>query len=513
VPKTGARWIGWPRHARALLALIVALLMLAACAAPDGSRTGNARVQAPDPVGRSAAGASGGPDAPPSDAPASHADGTLSSAELRLVFQFIVQRYVDKIDHATLLTSAVAAIHDLELKYNALPLDFAPVDLVPLPSGSPDRDWDAFARGYDAVVGKFPAWSNEARPDRAVIRRMVASLNDDHSYYTEPDELRRMNETGFTGVGIRVARAGTDASTPPYVVEVFRDSPAASAGVKAGDQIMAVDGQATQGKSLTEVTTGIRGAQGTAVVLTVVRGGPGTIDVKVTRRPVETPRVEGAIRGNVLGVLRIRAFADGVPETVTQLLTQGRNRGARAWILDLRGNTGGSIDAMARVAANFIDNRPVGLAVDRTGQRNPITANGQPAIPRFPFVVLVDRDTAAGAEVLAAAIQEYGAAKLVGERTAGSVGIAVPQLLSDGSAVQLTIRRLISPNGVAIDKQGVQPDIEADLTVDDLQQDDDPQFAEAVNLLAPVLTPGSGSANQLGGPSPSPSPAPAVVTR
>jgi len=432
---------------------------------------------------------------------------------MRLVFQLIVQRYVDRIDHATLVQNAVAAVHDLGVKYNALPIDFAPVDLVPLPSGSPDRDWDAFARGYDAVASKYPAWANEARPDRAVLRRMLASLNDDHSYYIEPDDVRRMNETGFTGVGVRVARTGSATDSPPYIVEVFRDSPAEGAGVKAGDQIMAVDGQPTQGKSLTEVTTGIRGTQGTAVVLTVARGGPGTVDVRITRRPVETPRVEGVIRGNVLGVLRIRSFADGVPETVQQLLTQGRNRGARAWIVDLRGNTGGSIDAMARVAANFIDNRPVGLAIDRGGQREPITANGRPAIPRAPFVVLVDRDTAAGAEVLAAAIQEYKVAKLVGQRTAGSVGIAVPQLLTDGSAVQLTIRRLVSPSGAAIDKQGVQPDLEADLTVDDLQRGDDPQFALAVDVLSGVLTAPPGPADQPPTPLPSPSPAVPSISR
>src|SRR5581483_9006274 len=111
-----------------------------------------------------------------------------------------------------------------------------------------ERDWDAFAKGYDAMVGKLPAWSAQARPDRAVLRRMLASLNDDHSYYIEPDDVRRMNETGFTGVGIRVARAGPGNDTPPYVVEVFRDSPAAGAGVKNGDKLMAVDGQPTQGK-------------------------------------------------------------------------------------------------------------------------------------------------------------------------------------------------------------------------------------------------------------------------
>jgi len=427
------------------------------------------------------------------------------------VYQLILQRYVEPVDHATLLQNAIGAVHDLGIQSNVLPIDLAPIDLVPLPSGSPERDWAAFARGYDALVGKFPAWSGQARPDRAILRRMLASLNDDHTLLIEPDEFRRMNETGFTGVGIRVARTGSDNDDVPYVVEVFRDSPAAGAGMKAGDEIVAVDGKPTQGRSLTDVVNGIRGQQGMPVVLTVTRGDDARTDVKITRRPVEAPRVEATLRGNVLGVLRIRSFGDGVPEAVQQYLTQGRNRGARAWILDLRGNPGGSIDAMARVAANFIDNRPVGLAVDRGGQREPITASGRAAVPRFPFAVLVDRDTAAGAEVLAAAIQEYGAARLIGQRTSGSVGIAVPQQLSDGSAVQLTIRRLLSPSGATIDRQGVQPDVEADLTVADLQQDNDPQFAAAVDVLATAIT--SAPASTPASPPATPQAAPSTVRR
>src|SRR5262249_20704101 len=162
-----------------------------------------------------------------------------------MVFQLIVQRYVDNVDYATLLQSAVGAVHDTGVKSNALPLDLAPVDLVPLPTGSPDRDWDAFARGYDALVGKYPAWTAQSRPDRAVLRRMLAALNDDHSAFIEPDDVRRLNETGFVGVGIRVARAGTGQDTAPYVVEVFRDSPAAIAGIKPGDVVNAVDGNPT----------------------------------------------------------------------------------------------------------------------------------------------------------------------------------------------------------------------------------------------------------------------------
>jgi carboxyl-terminal processing protease len=477
----------------ALVVTVALALLVAACSAggSDPSRTGNARVTGADADAQPSSSRSATTSVPGAS------DGTLSSTELGLVYQFILQRYVDNVDHAALVEAAIAAIHETGLKSNALPLDLAPTDLVPLPTGDPDEDWTAFSRGYDALVGKYPEWAASARPDWAILRKMIATLNDDHSLFMDPQELKRMNETGFTGVGIRVTRPQAD--QPPYVTEVFRDSPAMSAGVKPGDQITAVDGKTTNGLSLTEVVTSIRGAQGSKVVLSVVRGGQAPVDIQITRAAVSAPPVEGSVRGNVLGLLRIRSFGDGVPEQVQQILTQGRNRGARAWIVDLRGNPGGSLEAMARVATNFIEARPVGLAVDRNGQSDPIVAPGRPAIPRFPFVVLVDHETASAAELMAAAIKEYQIAPLVGVKTAGSVGLASPQPLSDGSAIQVTIRRLVSPSGAVINKQGVQPDVEADMTLDDLQRGDDPQLMKAVELLASVLQTGPG-------PNPSPSP-------
>ena len=473
----------WPvhRHGRllCLILTLTAFVVVAGCSTGGSStapsRTGNARVNPSEEGGR--------PTAPAGDASGvpGATDGTLSSTEIGLVYQFILQRYVEKVDHTTLVESAIAAMSETGLNANALPLDTAPIDLVPLPTGEPDRDWSAFARGYDALVGKHPEWAARTRPDWAVLRKMVSALNDDHSLFIEPKEMRRMNETGFTGVGIRVTRPS--AEELPHVTEVFRDSPAAKAGVKPGDQIVAVDGNATNGRSLTEIVNAIRGAQGTRVVLSMVRGGQPPVDIQISRAPVDAPRVEGAVRGGVLGFLRIRSFGEGVPEQVQQFLTQGRNRGAQAWIVDLRGNPGGSLEAMARVATNFIESRPVGVAVDRNGQQEPIVAPGRPAIPRFPFVVIVDRETSSAAELLVAAIKEYQVAPIVGARTAGSVGLASPQPLSDGSAIQITIRRLASPSGATIDKQGVQPDVEATLTVDDLQRGDDPQLLRALELL------------------------------
>ncbi|MFN8635595.1 MAG: S41 family peptidase [Chloroflexota bacterium] len=479
----------------ALLTVGLALLVgLAGCSAGASSqapsRTGNARVSPADEGSRP----------PGATAPgATSTDGLLSSTELGVVYQYILQRYVDQVDHTVLVESAIAGVHETGVKSNALPLDLAPTDLVPLPSGDPNRDWNAFVKGYDALVGKYPEWAASARPDWAVLRKMLASLNDDHSSFIDPQELKRMNETSISGIGVTLARMKPD--DPPYIKEVFRDSPASSAGVKAGDQILGIDGTPTSGRSLIEVMSAIRGTQGTKVVLSVARGGP-PLDVQVTRGTVDLPLVDAAVRG-VLGLIKIRTFREGVPEQVEQALVQGRNRGARAWIVDLRGNTGGQLRTMARVAVNFIENRPVGLAVDRSGQRAQIAAPSRPVVGRFPYVVLVDHETSSAAELLAAAIKEYQIAPIVGLQTAGSVGLAEPQSLSDGSQFQLTIGRLLSPRGNVIDRQGVTPDVEAEVTLDDLQKGEDPPMMRALELFA-----GGAVAPPAVGPSPSPSPAP-----
>src|SRR5262249_39025807 len=158
--------------------LLLVLAVIVACApggSSDPSRTGNARVSPSDPEGRPS-----GPGGTPPSGPAT-SDGTLSSTEIGLVYQFILQRYIDNVDHAALIEAAIAGVHETGLKSNAMPLELAPTDLVPLPTGDPDRDWAAFAHGYDALVTKYPAWAASARPDWAVLRKMIAVLNDDHS--------------------------------------------------------------------------------------------------------------------------------------------------------------------------------------------------------------------------------------------------------------------------------------------------------------------------------------------
>jgi C-terminal peptidase prc len=483
VPRLPALRARWQRFVARGLALVMASVLVAGCAgASNAGPTGNSLATIPDEPapagqgGQSGPGGSGG-STPPGVAVAPTA--LIPPAELGAVYQQIVERYVGQVDHARLVESAVAAVQQASQQVHALPPDRAPVDLLPQPTGDPEDDWGTFARAYNQMVGKHPRWAAQTRPDRAVLRGMLASLQDDTALLIEPTDVMTTGDR-ITGIGISMTKPA--ATEPPHVTEVHGNSPAANAGLRPGDQILAVNGAQTADLTTSQVSRMMRGQEGTAVTLSVQRGSRQPVDIRITRANVNILPIDFTVRPDGFAVMRIRAFTEQGPELVQRLLTVGQNQGIRGWVIDLRGNTGGSIESMAMIATHLLDRRPVAFAVDRSGQRSGLQASNRPAIGRFPFALVVDRATTSWGEVLAASVKEYQAGPVIGARTAGNVGLFT-QPLSDGSAVQLMVLKMETPNGVPIDTQGVQPDVEAIASVTDLQNGDDPPVRRAIEAL------------------------------
>lgn len=469
-----ARQLGWLRFAAATL---LAGLLLAGCqrggaGSPQGDPGAAQRAAAQEsrPPGQQ-----GRPETPTS---------LLSSIDVGLVYRFILDGYVERVDPTTLIEAAGSGARDTLLQAGALPIDTAPLDLLPAPSGDSDRDWATFSGGLDAVVQRHPSWSRQARPDYEAVRRMLQSLNDNHSSFLTAEEFRRRNETSFSGIGVRIARPEKEG--PPVVVNVFRSSPAAAAGLRAGDRILAVGDRSVVQLAISDIADLIRGPQNTEVVLQVQRAGtPDPLSIRAFRRPLTVPDAEGEPVQAGIGYIRIFSFGPTAAEKVGSAILEQRQQGARGWILDLRGNPGGSLDQVTRTAGYLMDARPVAVSVARDGQRQGIFADQRPfrLPPNTPLAVLVDGDTGSGAEVLAAAVKEYQLGSLIGQRTSGSVGIATTRQLSDGSAVQLTISKLTSPGGAQLDRVGVQPDEEVPLAAEDLAAGRDPQRDRAAQIL------------------------------
>jgi carboxyl-terminal processing protease len=478
---------------------VLTLVALVACTPSSGSTSGNRIVTPPPAKPQATPGAPGTPSAISTAAPATASSARLrgtgmSAAELYTGYRAILDTYVDPVDESTLIKAATDSLRKGLQDQANLPLLTMPLLLVSPASGNADKDWMSFGDAYDSVIDKLPDWAGTAHPDWMVLRSMADSLHDGHTSFLTPDEARRRNETSFAGIGVLFSRPQTNEA--PLIAEIFPNSPASSSGLKRGDRIIGVNDQDVSGQAVADIASLIRGQPGTSVKITVQRlSSQQPLSFTMRRALVQVDQVIGRQVPNApIGYLKIRSFGDSsMVDQVLGILDQGRQRGLRGWVVDLRGNPGGSLQAVLLSAAGFFDtdHSVIGYQVDRLRHQTALEIpQPQNMLHNASLVVLVDRDSASGAEIFAAALQEANVGTLVGSKTAGNVGVATQVEMSDGSVLQVTEQRFVSPSGAALDGVGVTPDVVVEMTDEDLENDRDPQLGKALEIIVSKITSG-----------------------
>lgn len=300
---------------------------------------------------------------------------------------------------------------------------------------------------------------DRAELERAAVEGMLKSLGDRWSSYYDPSEYASFQdalEGRYSGVGlwVRPSHSGI------LVASVQSQSPASDAGIVPGDVIAAVDGTATTSSSVGDVVQRLRGPAGSAVTLTLLRNDVPT-DVTVTRSVLEASDV--TVEHLAGGVMRIdiHSFTRGVGRSVRDAMSGDPAGHSGGVILDLRGNPGGLLDEAVEVASAFLDGGAVVSYEQRDAPDHTLYAVGN-GDTETPVVVLVDGGTASAAEVVAAALQDRSRAVIVGSRTYGKGSVQEPSVLPDGSAIEFTIGRYITPAGRVIDGRGIEPDVLVD---------------------------------------------------
>lgn len=280
---------------------------------------------------------------------------------------------------------------------------------------------------------------------------------DPHSAYISSKDLERVNselEASFGGIGIQFQTPGDTVT----VVEVITGSPAHKAGLLPGDRIVGVDGETIAGKGLTndEIFSKLRGPKGSKVELTIRRPGQKKpVIFSLVRGDIPQPSIEGAyLTSDSIGYVRVSRFARDTYEQFYKALVNLKFNGAKSFIVDLRGNTGGYMEPAVMMANEFL---PQGSVIVETRGRitqdnSIVEADGTGLFQDAPLAVLIDEVSASASEIFSGAMQDNDRAIIVGRRSFGKGLVQKPILLADSSEIRLTVQRYYTPSGRCIQK-------------------------------------------------------------
>jgi carboxyl-terminal processing protease len=299
---------------------------------------------------------------------------------------------------------------------------------------------------------------------QGMVRGLRRRYGDRFSEYFSSESLARFNEAisgRFSGIGLSVSRVERGL----LAGRVFPRSPAERGGIEAGDTIVSVNGQSIAGEPSEVATAKIKGPEGTEVTVGVLDHSTGRVrQVRLTRAevalPIVTSRVEEA-GGRKLGYVRLATFSEGSHGVLRGAVEKVERQGAEGIVLDLRANGGGLLQEAVLAASVFLPEDEVVVSTNSRTQGRTVYETVGGNLPPRPVVVLIDRNTASAAEILAAALADNAGSKVVGTRSFGK-GVFQQEIgLSNGGALKLTIGEYFTPEGANLAGVGIHPDVEA----------------------------------------------------
>jgi carboxyl-terminal processing protease len=367
------------------------------------------------------------------------------------------------------------------------------------------KDWRAIRQEY---LGR--TYHNDEEAYQA-IREMLKNLGDPYTRFMDPREFQnmRIDTSGeLTGVGIQIRQ---EEETGKILVEsAIEGTPAFRAGIFDHDVILKIDGVTTEGMTLEDAVSKIRGKRGTEVVLTILRetkqGDKVVEEIKefpivrdtIQIHPVRFEVIDHNSDLGKIGYIRLNQFSAQASGEMKDAINQLEEKGVKGYVLDLRSNPGGLLTASVDIARMWIDDGTIVSTVNRQGTVNLEAANHQ-ILTNKPLVVLVDGGSASASEILSGALQDHHRAVLVGTKTFGKGLVqSVRELSNSESGVAVTIAKYLTPSGRDINKEGIHPDIISELTEEQRQKlsrernligtFEDPQFVKAFDTLSEEIT-------------------------
>ena len=378
-------------------------------------------------------------------------------------FRQVEKTYYKPVNAQTLLTGEQRElVAYLKLHHIADPA-------IPRIVATGDETTDVRALNHDLEVAQnlYGARTSNAELTQAAIRGMLNSLGDPYTTYLSPSEINSLEESlkggDFGGIGVYIVQ---DPRNRHILVEPIEGTPAYRAGVKTGDRILSVDSHPVDALKLDEVERLIRGRIGTVVHLDVRSNGSAhDRKVAITREQIYVPSVHAQLLPDGFDYVRLADFGQTSYDEVRKAMLDGKTHGAKGYILDLRNNGGGLLEAAVEISSLFIPQGTIVSTIDRAGDRETKSATHD-SIGAAPLVILVNKYTASASEITAGAVQDYKVGMLIGTKTFGKGVVQSIYNTSDGGALKITTAKYVTPLGRDIQHKGIEPDVFVDQPID-----------------------------------------------
>lgn len=342
-------------------------------------------------------------------------------------------------------------------------------------------DLSSLQTTYRTLKANYDGAIDDQKLIEGANKGLVDAVGDEYTVYMNKQESTNFDNdlTGNIGGGIGIELGQRNGALT--VVRLLKDNPAEKAGLQVGDVVISVNDESVEGLSVENTVVKIRGEVDTTVKITVLRG-TSTKEFTITRAIVNNPSVYSSVSDGI-GVMTITRFDDKTGSLARAAAQEFKSQGVRGVILDLRGNGGGYITAAQEVAGLWLNNEVV--VSERTNGKvvDELRSGRSPILGGVPTVVLVNASSASASEIVAGALQDHGAAKLVGEKTFGKGSVQKLISLPEGAELKVTVARWYTPKGANISKQGITPDTLSELTVEDINAGRDPQLEAAKKVL------------------------------
>jgi carboxyl-terminal processing protease len=352
-------------------------------------------------------------------------------------YSVLVERHVDKPTPQQLIPGALDGV----TKYlKDSQIDPSPTVDRPDLTGSVWSDFAKLAASLDGVVARYPT-ADRTLLERAAVDGMARAMNECHTYYLNPDRAKGFNQRPAPVSGIGVTIFQPEPGQPIEVIGVIRGTPAERAGVKIGDKIMKVNGEDVSTFTTEEVATRVKGPEGTAVTVTFLRDAT-ELTLTMNRARFQSP-LTTSDKFDSIGYLEAKQLISTVADELAVAARDLSSRGATAWILDLRNDPGGELTVAVNVASLFLQRGTLVYQIGRDGQRTAVDTNPSKFLGlNKPMVVLVNKNSASGSEIIAAGLRANGVATVFGTQTAGCVGTGQPRELPDGGLLLVTLTKM-----------------------------------------------------------------------